>query len=314
MSAFTKMMGWDQIKEDASMMKDQGQQLMGMSSDMFGRGKGFLTGKGDWYDNAMKSFGRSHMDAAGATGRNITQNFAAKGAGGGFASLINQNMGSQQRLGEASSGFFSGLYRQGAQIGSDLQRGAQGFSGQANQAFSKGADLSKSRSDISTGLLNSAIGLGGGLLMQGMANKGAMGIAQTMMGGTGQATAAASSSGGGGGFMQKLASAAPALLGGGGSGSTMASGIMGMKPTGPYAGSGPPAPAHSFQGIPMNQRTNYQRGNPSVSNLLQSGIIGGDFGASGNMYGGYNQGVNTNNPWNEQLDPYGPNAQNYWDE
>lgn len=191
MSMLSKAMGWDQIKEDASMMKGQGQELMGYASDMFGRGKGFLTGKGDWYDNAMQSFGRTHMDAAGATGRNITQNFAAKGAGGGFASLINQNIGSQQRLGEASSGFFSGLYRQGAEIGANLQRSSQGFTGQATQAMSKGADLSKSHSDIATGLLNSTIGLAGGLGMQSLANKGAMGIANTMMGNP--ASAAASS-------------------------------------------------------------------------------------------------------------------------
>ena len=308
MSAFTKMMGWDQIKEDASMMKGQGRQLMGMSSDMFGRGKGFLSGKGEWYDNAMQSFGRSHMDAAGATGRNITRNFAAKGAGGGFASLINQNMQSQQRMGEASSGFFSGLYRQGAQIGSDLQRGAQGFSGQANQALSKGADLSKSRSDISTGILNQALGIGGGMLMQDQQYKNTGNLISKMMGGGGPATAVSSSSGMGG-FSQNLIKGGMSLFGGGGG---LASGIMGTKPTGPYAGAGPPAPAHSFQGIPMNQRTNYQRGTPNTRNLLQSGIIGGNLGASGNMYGGYNQGTNTQNPWNADLDPYGPGVEDYW--
>ena len=157
MSAFTKMMGWDQIKEDASMMKDQGDQLMGMGTNMFDRGAGFLSGKGDWYDSAMKSFDRRQADMWGQTGRNIQRGYASKGAGGGFADLINANMTSTQRFGEGSSGFFANLY-------------------------SKGADLSKARSDISTGLLNSAIGLGGGLLAQSMASKGSERLANIMMG------------------------------------------------------------------------------------------------------------------------------------
>jgi len=289
MSAFTKMMGWDQIKEDASMMKGQGRQLMGMSSDMFGRGKGFLSGKGEWYDNAMQSFGRSHMDAAGATGRNITRNFAAKGAGGGFASLINQNMQSQQRMGEASSGFFSGLYRQGAQIGSDLQRGAQGFSGQANQALSKGADLSKSRSDISTGLLNSAIGLGGGLLMQGMANKGAMGIANTMMGNP--ASAASSSKPG-------LLKRGLGLLGFGGG--------QGDQGGGPFA-----------QGA-MNHISNLTRPTGGFGSMPQ--IDTGRFsldnrrndGASNMLPGGWMREITDWQKANRGFEPPEPGAGNYW--
>ena len=182
MSAFTKMMGWDQIKEDASMMKGQGDQLMSLGRGMYNRGSGFLSGKGDWYDNAMSTFMRNQRDTQGQAGRNITRGFASKGASGGFADLINANMSSAQRLGEGSSGFFSQLYRQGADIGTRLQIGAQGYTGQANQAYSKGADLSKARSDISTGLLNSAIGLGGGLLAQGMASKGSERIANIMMG------------------------------------------------------------------------------------------------------------------------------------
>ena len=182
MSAFTKMMGWDQIKEDASMMKDQGDQLMGFGSNMFNRGAGFLSGKGDWYDNAMKSFDRRQADMWGQTGRNIQRGYASKGAGGGFADLINENMTSTQRFGEGSSGFFRDLYTKGADMGIRLQTGAQGFTGQASQAYSKGADLSKARSDISTGLLNSAIGLGGGLLAQSMASKGSERLASIMMG------------------------------------------------------------------------------------------------------------------------------------
>jgi hypothetical protein len=306
MSAFTKMMGWDQIKEDASMMKGQGDELMTMGSGMYDRGSDFLSGKGDWYDNAMSTFMRNQRDTQGQAGRNVMRGFASKGAGGGFAGLINANMNSAQRLGEGSSGFFSNLYQKGADMGVRLQTGAQGYTGQANQAYSKGADLSKARSDISTGLLNSAIGLGGGLLMQNMANKGALGIAETMMGGAGQATAAVSSSGGGGkGLMKTLGSVAPSLLGGSGRSSTMASGLMGMKSTTPY---GPPKPSMTYQNIPANQRSNYNRFAPSVSSMLQSGMLGGEAGARGpsHMYDGYNQGVNSNNQWNEFADPYHP--------
>jgi|10_taG_2_1085330.scaffolds.fasta_scaffold10674_3 hypothetical protein len=182
MSAFTKMMGWDKISENASMMRGQGDELMTMGKGMYDKGSGFLSGKGDWYDNAMSTFMRSQRDSQGQAGRNVMRGFASKGAEGGFAGLINANMNSAQRYGEGSAGFFSNLYQKGADMGVRLQTGAQGYTGQANQAYSKGADLDKSRSDISTGLLNSAIGLGGGLLMQNMANKGSLDIAQTMMG------------------------------------------------------------------------------------------------------------------------------------
>ena len=290
MSSFTKMMGWDQIKEDASMMKGQGQELMGMSRDMFGRGKGFLSGKGEWYDSAMQSFNRSHMDTAGATGRNITRNFAAKGAGGGFAGLINQNMQSQQRMGEASSGFFSGLYRQGAQIGSDLQRGSQGFSGQANQALSKGADLSKARSDISTGLLNSAIGLGGGLLAQGMANKGGMAIANTMMGNP--ASAAASSKPG---LFKRGMNLLGFNQGGGGSGDGMpfAQGAMNhmtnlTKPTGGFG---------SMPQIDTGRFSLDNRRNDGASNMLP---------------GGWMRQITDWQKSNRGFEPPEPGAGNYW--
>jgi hypothetical protein len=319
----SKAMGWDQLKDDSIMMKGQGDTLMAQMRDMYGMGKGLLSGTGQFYDSAMKSFTRDTTDAMAQNARNITRNFAAKGAGGGFADMINANQTSSGRLGEARQGFFANLFSKGAQIGAGVMQGSQGFSGQAGQAYNRSTQLNEKRSDIATGLLNSTIGLVGGMGMQNLANRGAMDVAKTMMGQKVPAKASMLSRMGSklGGVAKKIfgsetglpvadlteynkiKSQASSVLSPitGGSGRLS---LPGMKPT-TY---GPPKPSMTYQNIPASQRSNYNRFAPSVSSMLQSGMLGGAANAAGplHMYDGYNQGVNTNNQWNEFADPYHP--------
>jgi len=226
----SKAMGWDQLKDDSIMMKGQGDTLMAQMRDMYGMGKGLLSGTGQFYDSAMKSFTRDTTDAMAQNARNITRNFAAKGAGGGFADMINANQTSSGRLGEARQGFFSNLYSKGAQIGAGVMQGSQGFSGQAGQAYNRSTQLNEKRSDIATGFLNQAIGLAGGFGMQNLVGKQTEGLIGQIMG-TGTAAKASATS--------QISQGLKNPFGGGQVfNSPFASAMMGMQNTGSMLGPG----------------------------------------------------------------------------